>query len=68
MPTNRPITDRIMAMLKDSPECDFERFVTQCPDLTWNDLFQEVGRLSRAGQVTITRGGGVFMVKLAPVK
>lgn len=68
MPTNRPITDRILAMLKDSPECDFDRFVTQCPELTWNDLFQEVGRLSRAGQVTITRGVGVFTVKLASIK
>jgi hypothetical protein len=68
MTTNRPITDRIMALLQDTPECDFDLFVTRCPELTWNDLFQEVGRLSRAGRVVITRGVGVFTVKLAPVK
>ena len=68
MTTTRPITGRIMALLHDSPECDFDHFVTRCPDLTWNDLFQEVGRLSRAGQVIITRGVGVFTVKLVPVK
>ncbi|MFZ1804452.1 MAG: hypothetical protein E8D48_01015 [Nitrospira sp.] len=68
MSTNRPITDRILAVLKESPECDFDLLVARYPDLTWNDLFQEVGRLSRAGQVTITRGVGVFTVKLAPVK
>jgi len=68
MPINRPITDRILAVLQDSPECDFELFLTRYPELTWNDLFQEVGRLSRAGQVIITRGVGVFTVKLAPAK
>jgi hypothetical protein len=68
MPTNRPITDRILAVLQETPECDFDLLVARYPDLTWNDLFQEVGRLSRAGQVTITRGVGVFTVKLAPVK
>lgn len=68
MTTNRPITDQILTVLHDSPECDFELFVTRYPELTWNELFQEVGRLSRAGQVTITRGVGVFTVKLAPVK
>lgn len=68
MTTNRPIAGRIMALLQDSPECDFDLLVTRCPDLTWNALFQEVGRLSRDGQVIISRGVGVFTVKLVPIK
>lgn len=68
MPTNRPITDRILGLLHDSPECDFDLFVARYPEFTWNELFQEVGRLSRTGQVSIMRGVGVFTVKLAPVK
>jgi hypothetical protein len=68
MPITRPITDRILAVLQDSPECDFELLVARYPEFTWNELFQEVGRLSRARQVIITRGVGVFTVKLAPVK
>ncbi len=68
MPTNRPITDRILGLLHDSPECDFDLFVARYPEFTWNELFQEVGRLSRNGQVIIMRGVGVFTVKLAPVK
>jgi hypothetical protein len=65
---NRPITDGILAVLKNSPECDFELLVARYPEHTWNELFQEVGRLSRNGQVIITRGVGVFTVRLAPVK
>ena len=68
MPINRPITDRILALLQNSLECDFDVLVAQSPELTWIELFQEVGRLSRTGQVIITRGVGVFTVKLAPAK
>lgn len=65
---NRPITDGILAVLRDSPECDFELLVARYPEHTWNELFHEVGRLSRTGKVIITRGVGVFTLKLAPVK
>jgi len=65
---NRPITDGILAVLQNSTECDFELLVARYPEHTWNELFQEVGRLSRTGQVIITRGVGVFTVRLAPVK
>ncbi len=68
MPITRPITERILAVLQDSPECDFELLVARHPEFTWNELFQEVGRLSRSRQVIITRGVGVFTVKLTPVK
>jgi hypothetical protein len=68
MHINKPIADGILAVLQDSPECDFELLVARYPEHTWNELFQEVGRLSRNGQVIITRGVGVFTVRLAPVK
>lgn len=68
MPLTRPITDRILAVLHESPECAFELLVARHPEFTWNELFQEVGRLSRTGQVSITRGVGLFTVRLLPVK
>ena len=68
MPINKPITDRILALLHDSSECDFDLLVARSPEHTWNELFQEVNRLSRTGQVIITRGVGVFTVRLAPAK
>lgn len=61
----KPITARILDMLRGSPECDFEALVTGNPEFTWNELYQEVGRLSRAGQLTILRGVGIFTIKQA---
>lgn len=61
--TQKPITDRILEFLRGSPECEFETLVTSYPEFTWNELFHEVGRLSRAGQVKITRGVGIFTIK-----
>ncbi len=65
MSQQRPITDRILELLRGSPECEFEALVTRYPEFTWNELFQEVARLSRAGQVIITRGVGIFTIKQA---
>jgi hypothetical protein len=67
MSQHKPITDRILEFLQSSPECDFEALVTRNPEFTWNELFQEVGRLSRAGQLKITRGVGIFTIKHAAV-
>ncbi len=67
MSQQKPITDRILELLRGSPECDFEALVARYPEFTWNELFQEVARLSRAGQVIITRGVGIFTIKQAAV-
>lgn len=65
MSLQKPITDRILELLRGSPECEFEALVARYPEFTWNELFQEVARLSRAGQVIITRGVGIFTIKQA---
>ena len=63
MAQQRPITDRIFDSLRISPECEFEALVTRYPEFTCNELLAEVNRLSRAGQVIITRGVGTFTIK-----
>jgi hypothetical protein len=65
MSQQRPITERILELLRCSPECDFEALVTRYPEFTWHELYLEVARLSRAGQVKITRGVGIFTIKQA---
>ena len=67
MALQRPITDRIFEFLRISPECEFEALVTRYPEFTVNELLAEVSRLSRAGQVTITRGVGIFTIKQTAV-
>ncbi len=63
MSQQKPITDRILEFLQGSPECEFEALVARYPEFSWNELFLEVSRLHRAGQVEVTRGVGVFTIK-----
>lgn len=66
MAPQKPITDRILEMLQGSLECEFEALVARYPEFTWNELFQEVSRLNRTGQVIITRNVGVFTLRRTP--
>ncbi|MEY4705681.1 MAG: hypothetical protein RL042_1886 [Nitrospirota bacterium] len=63
MAPQKPITDRILEMLQGPLECEFEALVARYPEFTWNELFQEVSRLNRTGQVKVTRGVGIFTLK-----
>ena len=67
MALQKPITDRIFECLQGTEECEFEALVARHPEFTWNELFQEVSRLNRTGQVIITRNVGVFTLRQAPV-
>ncbi|MDK2743778.1 MAG: hypothetical protein NDI90_12740 [Nitrospira sp. BO4] len=63
MGEQKPITGRILESLQGSSECEFETLVTRLPQFTWNELFSEISRLSRMGQITITRGVGTFTIR-----
>lgn len=65
MSQQKPLTDQILELLRCSPECEFETLVIRYPEFTWNELYLAVARLSRAGQVKITRGVGIFTIKHA---
>jgi hypothetical protein len=58
-----PITERILESLRSTPECAFEDIVAHYPEFSWNELYIEVSRLSRKGQVIITRGVGTFTIR-----
>jgi hypothetical protein len=65
MGQQRPITSRILESLQGSSECEFETLVTRLPQFTWNELNAEVSRLSRIGEIIITRGVGTFTIRQA---
>jgi hypothetical protein len=65
MSQEKPITGRIFDLLRLSPECEFETLVQRYPEFTWNELYSEVARLSRTGQVIMLRGVGTFTIKQA---
>jgi hypothetical protein len=48
-----------------SPGCNVEDVVRGCPELTWNQVFLEVDRLSRSGQLVLKQTGpGFYTVTL----
>jgi hypothetical protein len=46
--------DRVLELIVRSPGGTLEDIVLECPDLTWNQLFITIDRLSREGALTLT--------------
>jgi hypothetical protein len=63
MAQREPLTDRILEQVRGSPDMAFETLVSRCPEFSWGEVFHEVARLSRLGQVRVTRGAGLFSIR-----
>jgi hypothetical protein len=60
------IRTQILDALRRKYECDLEELLRVCPSFTWNQVFLEVDRLSRTGEVRLLpRRAGVYAVRLA---
>ncbi|MBH0202341.1 MAG: hypothetical protein HP496_08620 [Nitrospira sp.] len=51
--TQTATTQAVMDIVLRSQGCDLEEIVHECPGLTWNQVFLEVDRLSREGDVIL---------------
>lgn len=59
------ITNRILDVVRQIPDCTLDELTRNCPDLPWNQIFLEVDRLSRAGELRLTsKGPGNYTVRL----
>jgi hypothetical protein len=59
------VTERILDAVHGAPGCELEDLVLRLPELTWNQVFLEVDRLSRTGQVRVTAmGEGMYAIRL----
>jgi len=59
------VRTHILDALRRKAECDLEELVGRCPSLTWNQVFLEVDRLSRTGELRLMpRRAGVYAVCL----
>jgi hypothetical protein len=47
------ITGKIVQMVKHRQACDMEDLVKACSSYTWNQVFLEVDRLSRTGELRL---------------
>jgi hypothetical protein len=48
---------RIHGIVNQMIECSIEDLLVNCPDLSWNQIFAAVDRLSRAGSVRLQQKG-----------
>lgn len=56
----------IIHVIMRSNRCPLEEVISRCPNLTWNQVFLEVDRLSRSGHLRLTMTApGVYAVELA---
>ena len=66
MPEQETITDRILKVVRRAPGCQLDELEHSLPGLSWNQIFLEVDRLSRMGQVRVMpMGNGTYTVRLS---
>ncbi len=59
------ITGKIVQMVKHRQACDMEDLLEACPTYTWNQIFLEVDRLSRTGELRLfSKRAGNYTVTL----
>ncbi len=63
------VTDQILDVIRQHPGCLLEEVVLACPTISWNQVFKEVDRLSRTGQIRLMQTGmGIYTVRLPSKK
>ncbi len=61
----KTVVDRILEAVRLAPACQLDDLVLSLPGLTWNQVFLEVDRMSRSGQVRVhSNGKGIYTLTL----
>ncbi len=65
MMDNNQVTSQILQAVQQAPNCTLEELMQNFQDLDWCQVFLEVDRLSRVGQLRlISKGAGCYTVRL----
>ena len=60
-----PVADRILSLVQRTHGCDLDMLTKSLSDLSWGQVFLEVDRLSRKGEVRVTLdSAGRYMIQL----
>lgn len=63
------VEDQVIDIVRRASACDLEEITRQCPNLTWNQVFLAVDRLSRSGKVKLTPSGrGAYTLTFLPLQ
>jgi hypothetical protein len=66
MQTHRDTDHRVLEVIVQSPGHTLDDIVLECSDLTWNQVFSAINRLSREGTLTLTpKGQGLYTIRLS---
>ena len=61
------IEDQVIDIVSRTHFCDLEEIMRQCVNLTWNQVFFAVDRLSRSGKIDLVpRGRGMYALTFPP--
>ena len=61
MAQHTAVEDQVLGTLQRMHVCDIEEVTRQCANLTWNQVFLAVDRLSRSGEIMLMpRGRGLY--------
>ena len=59
------LTHRVLRVVRRKKECDMEELLQACDSYTWNQVFLEVDRLSRSGELCLLyKKDGDYAVRL----
>ena len=61
MALHTTVEDQVIGVLHRTHTCDLEEVTRQCTNLTWNQVFLAVDRLSRSGEIMLVpMGRGMY--------
>jgi hypothetical protein len=62
------VAEQILKTISRAPGCSFDEVVRACPNYTWNQIFYEIDRLTRRGDLILKRDGpGLYSLSLRAV-
>ena len=64
---NQGVANQILEIVKAHPGCGLDELTSFLPDFTWSEIFVEVDRMSRSGQLRLTRTGSEFLARIHAV-
>jgi hypothetical protein len=56
--------DQILEVVRSRPDCTLDELILSLSGLSWSEVFLEVDRLSRSGQLRLTKSGSGFTTTL----
>ncbi|MEC4890244.1 MAG: hypothetical protein RI101_09325 [Nitrospira sp.] len=57
MATIEDLSSRVLKIVRHTSGCAVDELAAQCSDVTWNQVFLALDRLSRSGQIVLRQQG-----------